>query len=570
MEYLTYLMDNLSIKTNYTFQHPRESIAPSNVHMRDEPLAIAAHKRTVLHAMSKFCYPSIIDQVVNKMTSSTLTTEAILADLMKGDIPRHPIERDSLYLQALQHATDRFRPPQLCRPTHIFDIQHHYPLNLQVNAEAPFSTNPKYRKKMPDPTLAPKLGNMKNIVFEHSRQWHHAIKNGDDYNKYLFNMLLHLKPTTFNVDYPNKIRAIWGVPKPWIFAQIMFHWTLFAAYRRNPQHFPLLWGYETATGGHFRLNAELFSSFVRKSFLMLDWTSFDKYVPHEGTDDIINATRTYLDFRNGYVPTTDYPDTTPRDPLDQEMRLERLYEFTRYAYKHTPLSLPDGTLLFRQFATLPSGLYTTQYYDSFWNVIMITTILLELGFQPGSYYIRVLGDDSIIALRVCIPPSEHQAFLERFAQIALRRFGSKLSFDKSAMTNDINKIEVLSYTNVHGLPQRTDVSLLARLYHTTNRRPTPEKTMASAIGIAQASYGMHHNVYYVCKDIYDHYLHKGYSPSSSEYYKIQKTDPLFRTEHAPAAFPTLQELFNHLTSLEYVNKDSYARFFPRTHFLSDY
>nr|QLC36816.1 RNA-dependent RNA polymerase [Sarcosphaera coronaria partitivirus] len=569
MEYLTHLMARLAVTTNYFFQKPIDRIPPSNVQQLDDPHAIAAHKRTVMHAMNRFCYPSIIDEVVNKMTSSTLTSEAILADLMKGDLPHHPIERDSHYTRALQYSTDLFRPPQPCRPAHIFDVQHHYPLNLNVNAEAPFSTDPKYRAKMPDPTLAPKFRNMKNLIFEYSRQWHHNIKDGEHPQNYLFHMLLHLKPTTFNVDYPNKIRAIWGVPKPWIFAQMMFHWSLFAAYRRDPQRYPLLWGYETATGGHFRLNHELMSRHLRASFLMLDWSSFDKHVPHEGIDDIMDATLTFLDLSSGYIPTADYPDTYPRDPELQRTRLLRLYEYTRYAYKNTPLVLPDGTLLFRRFCVLPSGLYTTQYYDSFWNVIMITTILSELGFNPGTYYLKVLGDDSLIVLYILIPPNEHAAFLLKFAEIAKRRFNATLSFDKSKTTNSLNEVEVLSYTNVYGIPLRSNISLLARLYHTTQRRPTPEKTMATAVGIAQASFGQHRDVYYVCKDIYEHYQRLGYEPSPTEYYKQQKTDPLFRVTTVPP-FPTLSELHNNLLSLEYVNKESYDKFFPRTHFLSDY
>jgi hypothetical protein len=200
MEYLTHLLQRLSIHTNYFFQYPKEHIPPSSALMRQEPLAIKAHQTTVLYAMSKFCYPSVIDEVINKMTSSDLTSEAILADLMKGDLPPHPIQRDEHYNLALTHATELFRPPERCRPTHIFDIQHHYPLNLNVNAEAPFSTDLKYRHKMADPTLAPKFKNMKNIVFDYSRQWHHSIKDGEPYSKYLFHMLLHLKPTTFHID----------------------------------------------------------------------------------------------------------------------------------------------------------------------------------------------------------------------------------------------------------------------------------------------------------------------------------------------------------------------------------
>jgi hypothetical protein len=77
MEYLTSLLSRLSIHTNYYFAYPKKYIPPSSVFLREEPLAIKAHKDTVLHAMQKYCYASTIDEVVNKMTSSTLTTTEV-------------------------------------------------------------------------------------------------------------------------------------------------------------------------------------------------------------------------------------------------------------------------------------------------------------------------------------------------------------------------------------------------------------------------------------------------------------------------------------------------------------
>jgi hypothetical protein len=488
---------------------------------------------------------------------------------MKGDIPYHPIERDEHYSYALKVAEDKFRPPNKCRPVHIFDIRHHYPLNRSTNAEAPFSTNPTFRKMLP-PNTPTRTGEMLNIITDYTRQWHHEIKDGTaNFDKYMFPMLLHLKPTVFHIDKPNKIRAVWGVPKPWIWAQIMFHWTLFAAYRRNPKSYPLLWGYETATGGHLRLNAELFHSYRRASYMMLDWSQFDKAVPHEGADDIMDITETYIDFDHGYIPTQDYPDTESTWTPLKAQRLRRLYAWTKYSYRHSKLALPDGTLLTRKFATLPSGLYTTQYFDSFWNVIMITTIMSELGFDKSRYFLKVLGDDSLIALSLMIPANQHADFLLQFAEVAQRRFGATLSPEKSSMSNNINKVEVLSYTNHSGLPYRTNVSLLARLYHTTTRNPTPSKSMATAIGIAQASYGMHHDVYYVCKDIYDHYASQGFTPDEKHYNKRQMTDPENRLP-LPQSFPSLLDLTKGLFSTAYVNLDSYNRFYDRTHFLSDY
>jgi len=303
---------------------------------------------------------------------------------------------------------------------------------------------------------------------------------------------------------------------------------------------------------------------------MLDWTSFDKYVPHEGITDVHSITRTYIDFNHGYLPTKDYPDTQSDWTAAKAARLERLYDWTLFLYKNSLIILPDGTAIQRLFATLPSGLYTTQYYDSVWNYIMIATTLLELGFDPRHCIIKILGDDSVIKIFLLIPPNAQQAFLEKFAEVSLRRFGAKLSIEKSSIKNGLQNIEVLSYRNNQGLPERSDVSLLAKLYHTTSRNPTPAITMATAVGIAYASYGQHRNVYHVCKDIYNYYARQGYTPDDKGVKHGFYLDPNFQEPISLASFPTLTDLRSNLLSLEHVNEKTYNRFFPRSHFLSDF
>jgi hypothetical protein len=568
MEALTQAFANLKVDTNYKIATTNYYFQPS-VPQNPNPMALFQHTRTVSHAMHKFCYPHTIEEVIHRTSRSTLTPEAIIYDFMKGDIPRHFIIRDDTYQKALDITTERFRPDTPCRPAHLLDVEHHYPLKLSTNAEPPFSTDPFFTNMIPHDEKKT-TGNMKNIIFDFTRRWHHEIKNGAHFDTHMYPMQLHLKASLFNIDQPNKLRTVWGVPKPWILAQIMFHWSLFANYRRNPTRYPLLWGYETSTGGHFRLNHELFLSHLFSTFLMLDWTSFDKYVPHEGISDVHSITRTYIDFDHGYLPTRDYPDTQSTWTNDKANRLHRLYNWTLHLYKNSLIILPDGTAIKRQFCTLPSGLYTTQYYDSAWNHIMISAVLLELGFDPTKCIIKILGDDSIIKIFVCIPPSYHQAFLEKFAEIALRRFGSRLSIEKSSIKNNVQNIEVLSYRNNNGLPERTDVSLLAKLYHTTSRNPTPSITMATAVGIAFASYGQHRNVFNVCKDIYDHYARLGVTPDPKGIKHGFYLDPNYQEDIPLDNFPSLSDLRANLLNLEHVNTKTYNRFFPRSHFLSDF
>jgi hypothetical protein len=569
MEALTSALSNLAINTNYVLEvHP--SYFKANVLRPTNEYAIRAHQKTVLKAMDKYVFPALINDVVNNHRRTTTTIESITEDLMKGDKPHTPIKRDHFYLTALATAADAFRPDSQVRPIHLLDVQHHYPHKWQTNAEAPFSTSPHFLNMLP-PDTKPTTGNMKHIIFDFTRQWHHQIKDGTaTFDEYLFFMLLHVKTTIVKADDPNKLRAIWGVPKPWIYAQIMFHWALFACYRRNPKRFPLLWGYETFTGGWFRLNAELFSSFMSKSFISIDWKSFDKDVPHEGIDDVSDNTAQYIDFDHGYMPTSDYPDTQSTWTHTKANRLRRLYAWTRYAYKNTPLVLPNGSLIRRRFATLPSGLYTTQYYDSHWNYIMISTILLRLGFDPKLCIIKVMGDDCIIRIYVCIPQSQHLEFLAAMQELATEYFGTTISTEKSSMTNTCNGTSVLSYVNFNGLPHRTEASLLAKLFYTSSSDPTPAITMASAIGIAYASCGFSKPVYNTCKDIYNYYSKQGFTPDSRGLTGVIYTDPHSQDKLDLASFPTKDRIQAHLTRTEYVNVDTYNRFYPRSHFLADF
>jgi len=575
METLSHLFSKLTtaLQTGYNLIRTKPS-AHHTASTREHTNHIAHlnHQLTVATALYKYCYPAQIDAIINGYKRSIIDETSIYADFFNSDIPKHDIVRDDNYLTALAITTDKFRPDSLCRPVHLLDIQHHYPLELRSNAEAPFSTDPNFLNMLP-PDTKPTTGNMKAIIFNNTRRWHHEIKDASvPFDQHLYYMLLHTKTSIIKQDDPNKLRTIWGVPKPWILAQIMFHWTLFACYRRNPKRYPLLWGYETFTGGWFRLNSELLSSHLRFSFIMIDWKRFDKYVPHEAIDDIHDATGTYIDFDHGYLPTLEYSQSRSEWTQDKANRLRRLYAWTKYAYKNTPIVTPDGTFWKRAHSTLPSGLYTTQYYDSFFNYLMLCTILLSLGFDPTLCIIKVLGDDSLIRLHVLIPPNAHEAFFVAMQDKATYYFGTIISLDKSKMTNNLNKVEVLSYTNQYGLPFRTLEELLAKLYHSPSRSPTPGKTMASAVGIAYASCGFHKQVYHVCKDIYEHYQRQGVTPESQGLHNVLGGDPFsIRPQNLPLnTFPSITDIQSNLLNTNYVNIKTYDRFFPRSWFVSDF
>lgn len=536
------------------------------------PYSTAKHKATVEHAIRRYCYPTQIETIINGYTRHEVTEELILHDFFAGDITNHDVPKDKHYQTGLEYTKDLFSPPRPVRPVHILDVQHHYPMKNRPNAEAPFSTEKFYIDKLP-PNTKTSVGNMKPIIFDYTRRWHHEIKNKEEPpHRYYFQMLLHIKTALTTTASPAKARSIFGVPKPWIIAQIMFLWPLFAHYKSHKGSSPLLWGYETFNGGWMRLNYELMHNYMRTSILMIDWKRFDKFALFTVLRDIFKIQRSYLDFTRGYIPTVDYPNTDTQWNDSKAQRLENLWQWTLDCFEHVPVLLPNGEVYTRNHAGIPSGLYVTQVIGSMYNCTNIITVLsaMEIPIRKDML-IKLMGDDSLIRLLVCIPANMHTEFLLRMQSLSSTYFRSTISTEKSKMTNRPNGAEVLSYTNHNGLPHRNPDSLLAQLYHTKARNPTPGKTMASAIGIAYASCGHDKQVYLVCKDIYTYYHSQGIDPDPTGLTLALGEDPfgLDPTVISLTHFPSLHEIQANLTALDYVS-DSVHRFWPLSHFSESY
>jgi len=277
----------------------------------------------------------------------------------------------------------------------------------------------------------------------------------------------------------------------------MFYWEYIAWVKRNPGVTPMLWGYETFTGGWFRLNNELFCGLLQQSFLTLDWSRFDKRAYFPLITEILKLVRTFLTFSDGYVPTHAAPTHPNWVEDDHALRLERLWFWTLDNLFKAPIILPNGDMYRRRFAGIPSGLFITQLLDSWYNYTMLATLLSALGFNPKQCILKVQGDDSIIRLGVLIPPDQHESFMQRLLDLALEYFNAVINLKKSELRNALNGCEVLSYRNHNGLPHRDEILMLAQFYHTKARDPTPKsrwlkqldlRTLAAAITTACSGY----------------------------------------------------------------------------------
>ncbi|BCY26954.1 RNA dependent RNA polymerase [Rhizoctonia oryzae-sativae partitivirus 2] len=617
MEYLTAAFNRL---TNW-FTGPKNLEYVGQYHYHPHATlvnerSLEMHQKVLHKAFIKYLNDTEIDFIENKMRRSDVDQDAILADFFANDVEDHNIPFDHHTENGLNCMLDAFRPPQKCLPAHLNDVEHHYPYKWQVNAEPPFSTDKyflenrhkyqdfwdrakqqwvnyvdpieitrRYAGRITDALLEQvtpaKFGFMKNAVFSWTRRWHHIIKDGfanltglesDAYvrDRFIFPMLLHTKTAIVKKDDPNKMRTIWGCSKPWVIADTMFYWEYIAWLKLNPGISPMLWGYETFTGGWFRLNRDLFISHMKSSFLTLDWSRFDKRAYFSLIQKIMYGVRSYLDFSRGYLPNVNYPNTEHDWSSSKEIRLERLWLWTLENLFQAPIVLPDGRMYVRKFAGIPSGLFITQLLDSWYNYTMLATLLSALGFDPRTCIIKVQGDDSIIRLGVLIPPNEHELFLLKLQELAEYYFKAQISLEKSEVRNSLNGCEVLSYRNHNGLPYRDEIQMLAQFYYTKARNPSPEITMAQAVGFAFASCANHKRVLLVLEDVYLHYAQQGYTPNRAGLSLVFGNSPdivipHYETDH----FPSVAEIRQYLLNSHYSNTKASSKTWPKNYFLHD-
>jgi hypothetical protein len=486
------------------------------------------------------------------------------------DVPHHKIIKDEHYYKALDIVTEWFRPISPIHPVHFTDLRW-YPWNVHTNAERPFNTDKDLKRQLQRrkelgliDNARVSFANCYDAMFTYIRRYVHDVKEGR--SVHLHAITMHQKPALTHVSKPEKVRSVFGVPKTLIFIEAMFFWPLFSSYHVH-QTTPLLWGYETLNGGWNRLNSEYRSRFNSfRPVFNLDWSMFDMYFYFDMWTDIRQRVKTYFCFCGRYHPTRTYPEART-DPT----RLHRLWDFIGHAYQNTNCVSPLGRLIKRVFAGMPSGIFCTQFYDSFYNAVMVTTILLALGHTvTHDHFIKVMGDDVLFGLLSMLPTDQWADFLVAFSLEAKCRFNSRLSPDKCGVSPSIHGAEVLSYGNWNGYPTRDPEQLLAQLLHPKTLRDTKSRLMARSIGIYIASAG-NHRVRTICKHIYDDLKSQGFEPSRRAFTKLfdPELSNAWFLDFDLSHFPTETEAMCRLLRPSSRNPDIQLVYWPVDHFLTE-
>lgn len=322
----------------------------------------------------------------------------------------------------------------------------------------------------------------------------------------------------------------------------------------------MLYNFETLRGGckqlfeiayqGIHLN-EYFGTPRFTNFISIDWSKFDQLMPKWISKLFFTVFIPKLLLVNvPYHPTFEYP-THPS--LDQDKTATTaasilstlLTWFSNMTYVSTL-----GYSYRKTERGIPSGMFSTQFIDSFCNLYMIIDTLLDIDIteeEIHKLFIKVLGDDNII-FSTWNDNTMH-TFITQLTQNAKRKYQMKINTEKSHNTYDVTQLEVLSYKiGKSGVATKQPAKQLAGLLF-PEREFKIEFAAYRAIAFAITNLGNDSIFYNICKDYFTYYSQFAIKISTpEEKYQFIKELPQaltwlaeIRDEIRFDKFPTIEE-----------------------------
>jgi voltage-gated potassium channel Kch len=526
------------------------------------------------------------------------TTDATFRDFnkpQKETAPLDPVRKEHVMTHIM-----RLLDAKPFLPLHFVDTQYaktplvtgtgyHNRFSYKTRAHAKYSHPDEYATK---PTSK---GFFYNATYENARTLIHNIKaTGVPFN-------LHFAPedsdlsdeqvqsyidshNDFFNDYPTllftrnhisdrdktlKVRPVYAVDDIFIIIELMLTFPL-TVQARKPSCC-IMYGLETIRGSNHYLD-QLARSY--STYFTIDWSGYDQHLPRPITDlYYTDFLRRLIVISHGYQPTYDYPSYPDLDEHKMYQRMDNLLHFLHLWYNNMTFLSVDGYAYRRQYCGVPSGLYNTQYLDSFGNLYLLIDAMIEFGFSDAeieSFVLFVLGDDNTCFLP--LPIERVQAFITFLESYALKRYNMTLSLTKSILTTLRTRIETLGYSCNYGSPKRDLGKLVAQLCYPEHK--LKEHTMsARAIGIAFASAGNDAIFHSFCQDVYN--IFRSYhrpDPKAVNYLirtafaDLNEGVPDLVTDTLPP-FPSLREIQHKYSS--YLGPLTYAPKWNYAHFIND-
>jgi len=472
-------------------------------------------------------YPEYLN-VINAYCRPIGTVNATFEDFNKEQIPSAPIDpqrKENVlahihkFLDTKPYLPLHFVDTQYCKTPLVTGTGYHNRYSFKQKAHAKYSHPPEYATKPIS------KGYFYNATYENARTLIHFIKEyglpfniiqaddkteltDSDVQKYIdeansfFNdypTLLFTRNHISKRDGPLKVRPVYAVDDIFIIIELMLTFPL-TIQARKPSCC-IMYGLETIRGSN-RYIEQIARDY--STFFSLDWSSYDQRLPRVITDIYYtDFLRSLIVINHGYQPTYEYPTYPDLDEHKLYHRMDNLLHFLHTWYNNMTFLLPDGYAYRRTCCGVPSGLYNTQYLDSFGNLFLIIDAMLEFGFTNSEierFILLVLGDDN--TGMTTIPICRMYDFITFLEKYALERYNMVLSTTKSVLTTLRSKIESLGYQCNYGSPKRDIEKLVAQLCYPENGLK-PHTMAARAIGIAYASAGQDAMFHSFCQDVYN-------------------------------------------------------------------
>lgn len=264
-----------------------------------------------------------------------------------------------------------------------------------------------------------------------------------------------------------KVRLVFGMPFVVLMAEQMLFGHLFHLWKVYPPRV-LAWGRSNITGLFREIDSSLTDGMT---YCCIDYSGFDKTLQFNILIIIlVNWFNNYFDY-TVYLPNRlrggKYSKYNPKSQRGKISLRKKMFSLLIWVIVHITrglLALPTGELVRRLWACLPSGCFITQAVDSFYNALVIITILLTMGFKvrAHNFYLIVLGDDSLFQLDLPGHGYTQEQFIKEFSRLCYLHFGMIVNMEKSIITTDKNKIVFLGARNQNGQPVREPEEALAK------------------------------------------------------------------------------------------------------------
>lgn len=510
--------------TQLPFRYHSEQVITSDEHVPETGFDLHPLVRFLVYRK----YPRYI-RYVETYCRPLGTTDATFSDFNREQLPTAPLEptrkKQVLSLVHFFLGTKRFRPLHWLDsyftklPLHT-GTGYFYRHDYNIRTHAAYAHNSEYEKRP----------NSKGYILNSFAEWSRTIVHRIKCTGYPFDptnlseTTIMSKLRTFFLEHPTmlftrnhisdrdgklKQRPVYSMDD--LFQRLESCVTFPAHVIARKMSSCIMYSLETIRGGmHYIDNLASRSNYYGQqhmSFFSIDWSQYDQRLPRVITDLFwTEFLESLIVISDGYAPTREYP-TYPDLTTDALFtRISNILWFLHTWFNNLVYITADGFAYVRNYCGVPSGLFNTQYLDSFGNLFLIIDALIEFGFTNTDILgitFFIMGDDNVGLTPFTIVLLNK--FITFFESYSLTRYNMVLSKTKSVITTMRTRIEALGYTCNAGWPTRPVAKLVAQLCYP--ERGLQEKYMsARSIGMAYAACGMDPIFHRFCEDMYYTFL----------------------------------------------------------------